>query len=139
MRCCRCGREMLLVEYTEIEIDYCPDCGIWLDSGELELILGEDSLRKNNRRSSSDRGSDESRPNDKPIKCPVCRAKMAKDPYDELAKTIVDICPRGHGVWLDRGELNEIVETHLKADSKNRSAVTAFLAGIFRENPKEAV
>ena len=33
---------MITLELQEVEIDYCTDCGgIWLDAGELELLLGE--------------------------------------------------------------------------------------------------
>ena len=33
---------MLTLELTGVEIDHCTDCGgIWLDAGELELLLGD--------------------------------------------------------------------------------------------------
>jgi Zn-finger nucleic acid-binding protein len=32
---------MITLELADVEIDYCTDCGgIWLDAGELELLLG---------------------------------------------------------------------------------------------------
>ncbi len=131
MRCCRCREEMLVVEYAQIEIDYCADCGIWLDSGELELILEEagEEGPVNKEASPPPAG----RHDDKPVKCPVCRRKMNKEPYDELVSSIVDRCPNGHGIWLDRGELREIVETRVSDDAADRTAVISFLSNLFRK------
>jgi len=40
--------------------------------------------------------------------CPVCSI-----PMDEVPKSgvMIDICPRCKGVWLDRGELNRLLES----------------------------
>ncbi len=40
--------------------------------------------------------------------CPVCSI-----PMDEVSKSGVqiDVCPRCKGVWLDRGELNRLLES----------------------------
>ena len=33
---------MITLELAEVEIDHCTECGgIWLDAGELEILLGE--------------------------------------------------------------------------------------------------
>ncbi len=33
---------MITLELQDVEIDYCTDCGgIWLDAGELEMLLGQ--------------------------------------------------------------------------------------------------
>lgn len=39
--------------------------------------------------------------------CPVCSTFM-----DEVSKTgiLIDVCPKCKGVWLDRGELNQLLE-----------------------------
>lgn len=39
--------------------------------------------------------------------CPVCNTFM-----DEVSKTgiLIDVCPKCKGVWLDRGELNQLLE-----------------------------
>ena len=39
---------MLVLELQQIEIDYCQECeGIWLDAGELELLL--DDITESNK------------------------------------------------------------------------------------------
>ena len=42
MDCPVCKNAMITLELADVEIDYCTDCGgIWLDAGELEMLLGE--------------------------------------------------------------------------------------------------
>ncbi|MCP4041471.1 MAG: zf-TFIIB domain-containing protein [Gammaproteobacteria bacterium] len=40
MRCPKCGMELVEIDFKGIEIDKCSECGgIYLDNGELELLL----------------------------------------------------------------------------------------------------
>ena len=40
MNCPVCSEAMVVLELHEVEVDHCVTCkGIWLDSGELELLL----------------------------------------------------------------------------------------------------
>jgi len=42
MDCPVCKNAMITLELEEVEIDHCTNCGgIWLDAGELELLLGQ--------------------------------------------------------------------------------------------------
>ncbi len=46
MRCPKCGMELIEIGYKGIMVDKCSVCeGIWLDSGELEMIS---NLEKSN-------------------------------------------------------------------------------------------
>jgi len=46
MLCPRCGAELAHDSRQSVEIDTCPECrGVWLDRGELEKILREQSDR----------------------------------------------------------------------------------------------
>ncbi|MDP1832666.1 MAG: zf-TFIIB domain-containing protein [Geothrix sp.] len=39
MRCPKCGRELLEIEYRGHKVDQCSSCrGLWLDAGELESL-----------------------------------------------------------------------------------------------------
>jgi hypothetical protein len=41
MRCPKCGAALQEVPYRSVKVDECPDCGgIWLDKGELEVLIG---------------------------------------------------------------------------------------------------
>ncbi len=45
MDCPFCNNQLVILELNQIEIDYCTSChGIWLDNGELELLMQD--LRK---------------------------------------------------------------------------------------------
>lgn len=41
--------------------------------------------------------------------CPVCKSLMNRSQYGKYSRVIVDSCKR-HGVWLDEGELSQILE-----------------------------
>ncbi len=90
-----------------MEVDHCFDCdGIWLDSGELEMLLEEDAspdtLVSTFRKTTS---SEQKRP------CPVCRKLMEKvhaGPEEE--PVLLDRCVK-HGLWFDAGELQQILHS----------------------------
>ena len=43
-RCPKCGAELIPVPYRGIELDKCSRCqGVWLDFGELDQIVTEDT------------------------------------------------------------------------------------------------
>lgn len=43
MKCCKCGMEMVSLEFKGITVDRCTGCeGIYLDKGELEAILDKE-------------------------------------------------------------------------------------------------
>ena len=48
MKCPVCKDTLIILELNEVEIDYCSSCsGVWLDAGELELLIDEDSEKEN--------------------------------------------------------------------------------------------
>ena len=73
MDCPVCKDAMITLERDEVEVDYCLSCsGIWLDAGELEMLLGDSSQAKTVLDSfKPDKSSEE-----KPRKCPICLKKM---------------------------------------------------------------
>ncbi len=114
---------MLVLELEGVEIDYCTSCGgIWLDAGELALLLGNeeagrdllDSLQPAHKAS-------------RKLRCPVCGKRMK--PVSAGGITI-DRCPHGHGIWFDRGELADIIR-HGSLDPQHR--VATFLENMFQE------
>ena len=43
-RCPKCGAELVPVPYRGIELDKCSRCqGVWLDFGELDQVVAEDT------------------------------------------------------------------------------------------------
>ena len=125
MDCPVCKNPMIVLELDQIEIDYCTKCeGVWLDSGELELLL-EDSDEKNKLLSTFqvDKNCKE-----KPLRCPKCMRKMLKVYVGEHDKVLVDKCKKGHGTWFDQGELLQII---MLGSMEKDSKVISLLKGMF--------
>jgi Zn-finger nucleic acid-binding protein len=107
VNCPACSNPLIILELNEIEIDYCTDCeGIWLDSGELELLL-EDSDEKDELLASFKPDSEQK---EKHIKCPICRKKMNKVLVDSVRKITLDKCENECGIWFDKGELLDVIK-----------------------------
>lgn len=104
MKCPVCDELMVVLELEEIEIDYCTSCeGIWLDSGELGLLLeaAEEVLSSFHTNDSSD---------EKNIRCPICFMKMEKVLVGKENKILLDRCKNHHGLWFNKGELYDVVK-----------------------------
>jgi len=98
---------MIVLELDEVEIDHCTSCeGVWLDAGELELLL-EDSAEKGDFLSSL---KTEKATEEKARKCPICLKKMEKVLVGTDRRVRIDRCRKNDGIWLDGGELEEIVQ-----------------------------
>jgi Zn-finger nucleic acid-binding protein len=117
MDCPDCKNAMITLELEGVEIDYCTNCGgIWLDAGELELLLGEPDKAK--RLLNSFRIDSES--TEKAKKCPICYKKMQKIVVGSSKPVLlIDKCRRGDGLWFDKGELQNIFDrAELDEDNK---------------------
>ncbi len=126
MDCPVCKNAMITLELADVEIDYCTDCGgIWLDAGELEMLLG--GLEK--ARQLLDSFKPGSMSTEKPRKCPICDKKMQKIIVGSEEPTIlIDKCRRGDGLWFDRGELQDIVN---RAELDKDNKIRELLADMF--------
>ena len=107
MDCPACKEAMVVLELSEVEIDHCISCGgVWLDAGELELLL-ESSDEKDDLLSSfkvDKVTKEESR------KCPICLKRMEKILCGTDKNVRVDKCRRNEGIWFDKGELEEMIK-----------------------------
>ncbi len=108
MDCPVCREPMIVLELDEVEIDHCISCrGIWLDAGELELLLG-DSAEKDNLLSSFE---EDKHTKEKGRKCPICLKRMVKVLCRADTNVLIDKCRRNDGLWFDEGELEDIIKT----------------------------
>jgi hypothetical protein len=105
---------MIVLELNEVEIDFCNACkGIWLDSGELELLFDEsESLDISNLFTNLKTHTEKIR------KCPICYKKMGKAEIGQNKKIIIDKCKKNHGIWFDENELHEIISEVSKKENK---------------------
>lgn len=125
MLCPCCNLELVVLEFDDVEIDYCSACGgLWLDAGELGLILhGEPGLAEGDWLVPGRSGT---------RKCPLCRDAMR---VATLPQSVVEVdyCGRRHGLWLDKDELRRIVSAEATGARTDRLA--AFCARLFPPRP----
>ena len=53
------------------------------------------------------------------MKCPICNESELV--ISERQGIEIDYCPKCRGVWLDRGELDKIIEKSVKFDESNQN------------------
>ena len=136
MICPACKSDMIVVEYNNIELDHCNEChGVWFDSTELELLMKCLNLEDQNLLLANILKSPESESPEKKIKCPICGKKMRKATIGGHPGILVDICPLGHGLWFDGGELSQLLK-HLAgkqpARQDTQQQVISFLGEAFK-------
>ncbi|MEI6767043.1 MAG: zf-TFIIB domain-containing protein [Bacteroidota bacterium] len=128
MDCPVCKKAMIVLELDQVEIDHCTSCsGIWLDDGELELLL-EDAEEK--RRVLSTLHVD-STVKEKSRRCPKCSKKMNKVFIGNNNEVLVDSCKKQHGIWFDNGELHDVIKL-ASIDRENK--ILKLLNEMFRYN-----
>ena len=130
MDCPVCKTPMIVLELDQVEIDYCTECrGIWLDEGELEILLGNAAKANEVLHSFTPVKVSEAL-----RKCPICLKKMQKVSVGNNTKTVlIDGCPKSHGLWFDRGELVDILKMgHFDKEGK----VTGLLSELFNMGEK---
>lgn len=93
---------MIVIEVERVEVDHCLACGgVWLDGGELELLLEGAS----NRDTLLAGLEAMPRSGERKLRCPICSKKLDKVRYGNDSPVVLDRCGRGDGFWFDRNEL----------------------------------
>lgn len=109
MECPSCGEPQVIVEADGVELDLClHGHGVWFDAQELGMLLGEEAAElERELRSLPAQGK--GRP------CPRCAKPMELVGDPGGSAVMLDRCARGHGLWFDDGELEQIL--HLAPDA----------------------
>jgi len=133
MNCPVCDSPMIVFELDQVEVDHCRTCGgVWLDPDEMDLLLegsaGRDEIRANLKFGEPD--------HEKTHRCPICRHKMEKARVRRQGSQGIQIdrCGRGHGTWLDGGELHAIVAL---SEFPEAHRIHEFLQAVFRGTIRE--
>ena len=125
--------DMFVLEFERIEVDYCYECqGVWLDSGELELIGERAGAVRGELLKAVERRPERSSDSAPRRRCPVCRARMTEVTTDTAPPIVVDRCPAEHGLWFDGGELSALVSA---AGAGGDSSLSRFLSTLGRPDP----
>lgn len=134
MICPACKNDMIVVEYQQIELDFCPNCrGVWFDSGELNLMLEAAEVDDSSLGNLGELPLAKTK--EKVRKCPICRAAMSKNNIGSQPPVMIDICRRGDGVFFDGGEVQQLVNqlphTHTEKPGAHH-AMLDFLSDVFK-------
>ena len=114
---------MISLECDRVEADFCVHChGVWLDAGELELLL-ESSAKKDELLASFKEQKDGKRDR----KCPICTKAMNKI-FVRDEEVTLDRCPKHHGIWFDQGELQTVLNA---GGFKESEKISDFLKHVF--------
>lgn len=114
MICPVCNESMIVLALNKVEIDYCTNCsGIWLDKGELELLYSLDESKDELKNLFTENKSVK----EKSYKCPICGKRMRKIQFNN-SELVIDKCPYNHGLWFDKGELEQVLTLKLTTSSQ---------------------
>jgi Zn-finger nucleic acid-binding protein len=111
VRCPACRGEMRWVRIGNTDLLECGDCdGTWVEADTFARLCADRERQaavsqQRPQRDASARRADAVRYRP----CPRCGKLMNRMNFGRLSGTIVDVC-RGHGTFLDRGELHQVVD-----------------------------
>lgn len=130
MRCPKDNTKLKEFFFNGVNLDKCPKCsGMWFDPGELSKIMDERDgdlswvhfeLWAENK-GFSNRKSERL--------CPRDEVYLVTARYLGVE---IDICPKCHGIWLDKGEMTKIID-HLERSIDEKS-VPSYIREIVKES-----
>ena len=117
MKCPKCSNIMDQWESRGVALDHCNSCkGLWFDQGELTRHF----LNSGSRISEQDLEANR----ETPFSCPRCQAGHLIEAH--LASVPVDTCKRCHGIFLDLGEVHELMGAITRASSASDPKTASF-------------
>jgi Zn-finger nucleic acid-binding protein len=150
--CPRCDVGLFVLHFRSVEVDYCERChGIWLDAGEVERLMeatgahpSDPLLRFHSHIVQNPRAGKNL--------CPRCDQRLHEieihdtdgEEYQNQAESksatssmrvaearrlTLDRCPRGHGIWFDADELQELLA--LYPTDSGASRTVGYLNDLF--------
>ncbi len=136
MKCPACRSLMLVVEHDGIELDHCPACaGTWFDRDELALLLDEATGAVGSQlRAAAVAALPAATTREKGRRCPACRHRMRKANIGPGERVLVDVCPAGHGLWFDKGEVAALAEDLKREGQDLPSRALSYLGEVIRRD-----
>ena len=128
--CPECGAPLVAFELHGIEIDHCVSCGgTWLDRGELGMMAIRAKVKPG--------GMTEALYKLEPVgpgkgRCPRCNARLKQILVRDEPPLQLDGCPRGHGLYFDKGEMRETIGCFAGSADEEADAVAKFFTDMFK-------
>jgi Zn-finger nucleic acid-binding protein len=120
--CSGCSMTPIKDPEISLEIDFCPFCrGLWFDNEEIRSFIKSRKFRElflaeKERRKIIPLTADHL----KARSCPRCLRKMEERTHCDVA---FDFCTTCHGIWLDDGEINQIIESYRKSHTAGEEMI----------------
>ena len=114
-KCSACRGEMHWIRIGEVDLLECAACdGTWIEAAAFDRMCTERERQAAVARSAIELKDCTGAPPAAavPVRyrpCPQCGKMMNRQNFGRLSGTIVDVCS-GHGTFLDRGELHQVVK-----------------------------
>ena len=129
-------KDMFVVEYKQIELDYCHSCkGVWFDAGELDLLLEAAGLKNAGQVLGDVLRLPEAPTSERKRRCPICNINMKKVKIGGETGVMIDACIRHDGLWFDGGEvadLIKIISERSTVKKETESEIMGFLKDVFQ-------
>lgn len=108
LTCVKCTSVLDKARVGDVEVDLCPSCGgLWLDHGEIER-LGRGKTEELTKLRTALAGSSAPDPaSETTTTCPACPGSLNEV---VLGPVHVEYCGKCHGIFLDKGELDQAVK-----------------------------
>ncbi len=114
MQCPNCKTPLSAIDYEGITIESCSRCeGEWLDAAELGHIVKAREVRFNDEERQAVAAATKITPvdvqrEDRDLHCPKCDGQTDSINYGGDTGIVIDKCTACGGIWLDKGELEQI-------------------------------
>jgi Zn-finger nucleic acid-binding protein len=112
-QCPKDGTWMNQIRYETQMLDQCTVCGgTWCDGNEFEQILMSREKKFTDAEIKTAKYLDKmprlQLERARVLQCVVCKQDLVTRNVKGVEKITIDVCPKGHGTWLDHGELERI-------------------------------
>lgn len=111
--CPKCESPLVEVHVGNVPLAECGKChGLWVDGTVFDQICSDREKQSRILGSASETFAPGKSPFNATVRyvpCPVCKALMHRRNFAKCSGIIVDVC-KGHGTWLDKDELQHIVQ-----------------------------
>ena len=98
-KCPECQEYFHILLINNVEIDFCKNCeSLWFDPRELQMVM----------ETADDITNDFLYAGKSKYSCPVCQTRLRKRSFLFPERLVVDECPYGHGVYFEKGELEQV-------------------------------
>jgi Zn-finger nucleic acid-binding protein len=108
LACVKCTSVLDKARVGDVEVDLCPSCGgLWLDHGEIERLGRGKSEDLTGLRTALVGAQAPEPASETTTPCPACPGSLN---VVVLGPIHIEYCGKCHGIFLDRGELDQAVK-----------------------------